>query len=197
VEIFDTQHLGWPFVLIPAVAVAAAISLDNRLFGPYFAIVDVVFNDFGSGYSWHDREILFAFVRRVGYVIAMGLLLNAFHYQLVDIAAVFLVSGFLMIWPAFGHPLPVYARKSDWQVLLVWALYVASVVSFGLFGARVWMLIGAFAGQQTWDFIRGNVLWGALMLGLGIFLSAFRAGLQNSLGKRSRRGPKPPPTQPK
>lgn len=185
-DFFDTQHLGWPFIVVPAIALAAAISYDNRWFGPYFAIADVVFRDFGTGYRWHDREILYSVGRRAGYAAALGFVLNVAHYQLVDIAAVFLVAGLLMLWPAFGHPLPIYARKSDWHVLAVWTLYVLSIVSFGLFGAKLWTLIGAISGQQPWDFIRGNLLWSGLALGAGLLFSAFRAGLQNFLWNRAR-----------
>ncbi|OBY29100.1 hypothetical protein ACT18_24930 [Mycolicibacter kumamotonensis] len=179
------------FIIGPAIVVAAAIALDNRLRGPYFAIVDVVFGDFGSGYHWYDKEILLSFVRRVAYIIGVGLLLNAFHYRLIDVAAVFLVAGFLMIWPAFGHPLPVPARKSDWHVLAVWAAYVASVVLFGLFGARSWALIGAISGDEPWKFMRGSLLSWVLTLIGALLVTAFRARAQTSIWNRDKGGERP------
>lgn len=177
-DVFDPEHLGWVFVLGPAIVIAAYINIDNRYFGPYFAIVDVVFNDFGTGYRWHDREILQALARRAGVVVVAGALLNLAHYRLIDIAAVFLVAGFLLIWPAFARPLPVPASKSDWHVLLVWGSYVASVVLFGLFGAKLWAIIRVISGQDPWDFIRGNLAWALLFGGSAVLVTAFRAGLQ-------------------
>ncbi|OBG80817.1 hypothetical protein A5699_10085 [Mycobacterium sp. E802] len=176
--IFDPQHLGWALVLGPAIIVAAYINIDNRYFGPYFAVVDVVFNDFGTGYRWHDKEILLSLFRRIVAIVATGALLNLLHYQLIDIAAVFLVAGFLLIWPAFARPLPVPASKSDRHVLLVWALYIASVVLFGLFGAKLWAILTALFGKDPWEAIRENLVWGAILLVGGLTATAYRAGLQ-------------------
>jgi hypothetical protein len=186
---FDSQHLSWPFVLIPAITIAAILKLDNRFFGPYFAIVDVVFNDFGSGYKWNDREILLAFTRRFAYISFFGAILHFAHYRLSDIGAVFLIAGFLLIWPAFGRPLPVYARKSDLHVLLVWALYIVTVVAFGMFGATFLSLIQAITGQAPEKFIPQALLGSSFWVALGLIATAFRAPLQQSLWQRRRNRP--------
>ncbi|MGU3497582.1 hypothetical protein [Mycobacterium sp. C31M] len=187
-DFFDPNHLGWAFILGPATIVAAAINLDNRYLGPYFALVDVVLNDFGTGYRWHDREILLSLVRRVGYIVVMGFLLNLFQYQLRDIAAVFFVAGFLLLWPAFARPLPVPGRKSDRLVLLVWASYWISVVLFGLFGARLWALIRAVSGQEPWEFIRSNLAWTFFWGLAALVVTGFRARLQGRFWQRARDG---------
>lgn len=185
-EIFDPAHMGWASVLGPAVIVAAAINLDNRYLGPYFALVDVVLNDFGTGYRWHDREILYSLVRRAGYVAVMGVVLNLFHYSLKDIVAVFFVVGFLLLWPAFARPLPVPVEKSDRHVLLVWGSYWLSIVLFGLFGARLGSLIRAVSGQAPWDFIRSNLAWTGFWLLAALLVTAFRARLQGKFWRRAR-----------
>lgn len=187
---FDPQHLSWPFVLVPAISIAAILKLDNRFFGPYFAIVDLIFNDFGSGYKWNDKEILLSFTRRIAYITALGVILRLCHYRLADAAAVFLITGFLLIWPAFGRPLPVYARKSDWQVLLVWALYIVAVVAFGMFGANFLSLVQGLTGQPAGIFIRDALLASLFWVALGLIATAFRVPLQRSLWQRKRNRPR-------
>lgn len=184
---FDQAHLGWAMILGPAILVAAALKLDNRYLGPYFAVVDVVFNDFGTGYHWHDKEIIWSLLRRVGYIIAAGAILNGCSYKLSDALGVFLVAGFLLIWPAFGHPLPVKARKSDWQILFVWGSYIASIVFFGLFGSTFFSLIRSITGQEPWKFIRDNLLWTIVCFVAGAIFTAFRAGLQGSVWRNHHR----------
>ncbi len=186
---FDPQHLSWPFIIIPATFIAAAIKVDNRFFGPYFAIIDVVFNDFGSGYRWNDKEILNSFARRAVYVVSSGVILHLCRYRLSDIAAVFLISGCLLIWPAFGHPLPVYARKSDCQVILVWTLYIVSIVAFGMFGANLLSLIQAITGQPAGKFLRESLSGSAFWVVLALAATAFRVPLQRNLWRRHRRRP--------
>jgi hypothetical protein len=186
---FDPDHLSWPFILAPSIIIAAVLKLDNRYFGPYFAIVDIVFNDFGSGYKWNDREILLSFTRRLAYIIVSGVILHFSHYRLSDIAAVFLIAGFLLIWPAFGHPLPIYARKSDWQVLFVWALYMVTIVAFGMFGATFLSLIQEITGQSPAKFIREALLGSLFWAALGLISTAFRVPLQRSLWQRKRSRP--------
>jgi hypothetical protein len=109
--------------------------------------------------------------------------------RLADRRASFFVTGFLMIWPAFFHPLPVYASKADWQVLLVWGLYVLSIAAAGSFGARALALIQALSGQSTREFARGLLIQTAVLAVITFVLTAFRAPLQKMLWQR---GPKKP-----
>jgi len=183
----DPDHLSWLFILIPAIIIAGVLKLDNRYCGPYFAIADVILSDFGSGYKWNDQEILRSLLRRFAYVVIAGVILSISQYRLPDIAAVFLVAGFLLIWPAFGHPLPVYARKSDWQVLLVWGLYVLAIVAFGMFGANASAFIQAVTGESASEFIRQDIFGSVFWVALGSLATAFRVPLQQSLWQRTRR----------
>lgn len=182
---FDPEHLSWPFILLPAILIAAVLKLDNRYLGPYFAIADIALGDFGSGYKWNDREIIQSFTRRLTYVIVAGAALDGGQYRPPDIAAVLFIAGFLLIWPAFGHPLPVYARKSDWHVLLAWALYVLSIVGFGMFGAKLLTLIQAITGQSPSQFIREALLGSFLWLLLATVAAAFRVPVVQALWQRN------------
>ncbi|WP_373199976.1 hypothetical protein [Mycobacterium marinum] len=188
-EFFDPQHLGWAPVLIPAIALAMLIALDNRYIGPYFPILDVVFNEFGTDYSWRHKEIVRSLTRRFIYVTSLGALLNWCGYQFPDAVAVFFVAGFLMIWPAFFHPLPVYASKADWQVLLVWGLYVLTIAAAGSFGARALALIQALSGQSTQQFARGLFTQTAVLASITFALTAFRVPLQRKLWRRRPKNP--------
>lgn len=187
---FDPQHLSWWLVLGPATLLAAAIILDNRYLGPYFAVLDVVFNDFGTGYKWSDREILLSLARRYFYTVFLGVVLRVFNYGTWDIGGVFLVAGFLLIWPAFGRGIPVYARTSDWQVLLTWALYVGSLVSFGLFGSHLFALIKLITNKSPFQFIRDACVDSFALFILSIVLVAFRGPVQSRIWQRRR--PSPP-----
>jgi hypothetical protein len=188
-EFFNPQHVGWAFVVVSAVILAVSIGFDNRYIGPYFPILDVVFNEFGTGYSWHDREILGSLARRFIYVVGLGAFLNWCGYQFPDTVAVFFIAGFLMIWPAFFRPLPVYASRADWQVLLVWGLYILSVAAAGSFGARALALIQALSGQSTATFVRGLVVQTVVLAVITFALTAFRVPLQKKLWQRRRRRP--------
>lgn len=183
-DLFSAQHPGWIFILLPAVLLAAAIILDNKGIGPYFPILDVIFNEFGSGYKWNDREILWSFARRFTYAALLGALLGFAGYSFPGIVAVFFVTGFLLIWPAFFHSLPVYASKSDSQVLLVWGLYVLSIVAAGAFGARALAFVRAISGQSTWDFARGLLSQTVALAVLTFVFTAFRVPLQGKIWKR-------------
>lgn len=188
-EFFNPQHPGWAFVVLPAVFLAVLIGFDNRYIGPYFPVLDIVFNEFGTGYKWHDREILWSLTRRFTYVVVLGAFINWCGYQFSDTVAVFLIAGFLMIWPAFFRPLPVYASKADWQVLLVWGLYILSIAAGGSFGARALALVQALSGQSTATFVRGLIVQTVVLAVITFALTAFRAPLQTKLWQRRRKPP--------
>lgn len=165
---FDPEHLSWPFIFFPGSLIAVLIGLDNRYRGPYFAIADVVFGDIDSGRGLLDREVIGSLLRRIIYLVIAGFLLSLLKFKAFDIASVFFISGFLMIWPAFLKPLPKYTRYSDWEVFCLWVFYAVSCIGFGLFGASVPSIIKAITGQAPFPLIRDNVIASATILVLSL-----------------------------
>jgi hypothetical protein len=181
---FDTHHLAWPFVVVPAVLAASAINADNRYWGPYFAVADLVLNEYGTGYGWKYRPVLYALGRRVAYLIGIGVLLQLVGYGSINTASVFMIAGFLLIWPAFFRPLPVYAAKKDWQVMSVWALYVLGVLAAGMLGANGGKLIKIASGQAPSEFLRQTIVQSVFWIGVLFVANGFREPLQKSLWQK-------------
>lgn len=183
---FSYQDMPWLYVLVPAIIVATFVTADNRFWGPYFAIADVVLGEPGAGMSLHDPGVLKPLIRRATYMVVVGITLAALGYSNSAVASVFFVTGFLLIWPAFMRPLPHYVNRSDWQVLLLWAAYLGACVAFGLAGANAATTIRVVTGQQPTEFLRSNLLWLGLSVIVGIVMTAFSEPVARSLTNKVR-----------
>ncbi|MBS1696086.1 MAG: hypothetical protein JST91_28150 [Actinobacteria bacterium] len=187
--IFDVEHLTWPFIFFPGVCVAALIAIDNKFRGPYFALPNAVFGDIDSGLSLLDMQIIRALGRRAIYLFGTGMFLKVLDYQNLDIVAVLSIGGFLVIWPTFFKPLPQYVKRSDWEVMCLYLLYIVSFPLFGVIGAATPRLVLAATRQTVPELMRDNlatlIVWapiGVLALTMLFFIKKM---LRNKIDQRA------------
>ena len=153
--------LEWPVMVGAVTATALLVRLDSRMFGPYFALSDLLPGAGGELFvdlvrSGDTRRSV---VRRLAYPFLLGGFFRAvFDLPVWEVAAAGGLTCGLLLWPLIFGGLPKGVATSDWQLPVLYGSYGGLYVGMAVAGAYSWDWLQATVDGEFWSWVGDQVL---------------------------------------